>query len=226
MLEPFGPEIWISAGPEADVAGFRYPTRMAVIRLSGGSLMIWSPVALTEPLKAAVEALGTVRHIVPPNSLHHLHVADWQAVYPKATTYAPPGLRKKRPDLAFQADLAEGLHPWAGEVDQVVFEGNAITAEVVFFHRASQTAIFTDLLQQFPRGWFTGWRALVAKLDHMTDPEPAVPQKFRLAFIGRRQARAALQAILTWPAEKVLMAHGQPIQHDGQDFIRRAFRWL
>jgi hypothetical protein len=33
MLQPFGPGIWISDGPDAVVAGFRYPTRMAVIAL-------------------------------------------------------------------------------------------------------------------------------------------------------------------------------------------------
>ena len=36
-LQLFGPEIWLAAGPEIEVIGFRCPTRMAVIRLSGGS---------------------------------------------------------------------------------------------------------------------------------------------------------------------------------------------
>lgn len=227
MLTPFGSQIWLTDGPQADVAGFRYPTRAAIIRLNNGDLFVWSPVALAADLKAAVDALGPVRYIVPPNSLHHLHVADWQAAYPQAATYAPPGLRRKRPDLAFQKDLAETPDPaWAMDLDQALVGGNAITAETVFFHRGSGTAIFTDLIQQFPPGWFTGWRALVARLDHMTDPEPAVPQKFRLAFTDRRQARAALNAILAWPTEKVLMAHGEPVMQDGRAFIARAFRWL
>lgn len=34
MLTPFGGEIWITDGPEVAVVGFRYPTRMAIIRLS------------------------------------------------------------------------------------------------------------------------------------------------------------------------------------------------
>lgn len=227
MLTSFGPEIWLAAGPRADVAGFRYPTRAAVIRLTGGDLLIWSPVALTQPLKTAVDALGPVRHIVPPNSLHHLHVADWQAAYPRATTYAPPGLRQKRPDLAFQADLTDTPDPaWAADLDQVLVRGNVITAETVFFHRPSRAAIFTDLIQHFPPDWFTGWRALVARLDHMTDPEPAVPRKIRLTFTDRRKARAALAAIKAWPTEKVLFAHGEPIQRDGAAFIAHAFGWL
>lgn len=34
-------------------------------------LWVWSPVALTEELTREVDALGTVKHIVSPNRLHH-----------------------------------------------------------------------------------------------------------------------------------------------------------
>lgn len=108
----------------------------------------------------------------------------------------------------------------------MIVRGSRITQEVVFFHRASGTAIFTDLIQQFPRGWFKGWRALVARLDLMTEAEPAVPRKFRIAFSDRPAARASLRRILQWPTTKVLMAHGAPVERDGQAFLARAFRWL
>ena len=32
MLMPFAEDLWIADGPVIDVAGFRYPTRIAVIR--------------------------------------------------------------------------------------------------------------------------------------------------------------------------------------------------
>jgi hypothetical protein len=111
-------------------------------------------------------------------------------------------------------------------VDQVTVRGNLITTEIVFFHCKSRTAIFTDLIQNFRPGWFRGWRALIARLDLMTAPEPAVPRKFRLAFVNRRAARAALRRILTWPTGKVLMAHAPPVEADGRAFIARTFAWL
>lgn len=226
-LQPFGEEIWMADGPVADVAGFHYPTRMAVIRLAGGGLFVWSPVALTEDLKAAVDALGPVRWIVAPNSLHDLHLAAWRTAYPDAAMPAPPGLRKRRPDIAFDGDLDDGPVPdWGGEIDHVLVRGNLITTEAVFFHRQSRTAIFTDLIQHFSPTWFAGWRAIVARLDLMTAPRPEVPRKFRNAFVGRRAAREAVQRILAWPAEKVLMAHAPPVEAEGQAFIRRTFRWL
>lgn len=66
----------------------------------------------------------------------------------------------------------------------------------------------------------------MAKLDLMVGPEPSVPRKFRAAFTNRALAREALNRILAWPAAKVLMAHGTPVEKDGQGFLRRAFRWL
>lgn len=226
-LEPFGEDIWLASGPTVASAGFDYPTRMAVIRLSGGALFIWSPVALSEDLRAAVDALGEVRFLVAPNSLHHVFLPDWKKAYPRAALYAAPGLRSRRKDIAFNEDLGDSPPPaWAGEIDQALMRGNLITTEVVFFHRKSGVVLFTDLLQNFPPQWFSGWRAAIARLDRMIGSEPQVPQKFRAAFIDRRAAREGLKKILGWPAEKVVMAHGSPVARDARDFLKRAFSWL
>lgn len=228
MLKEFGRNIWITDGPAITAAaGFHYPTRMAVIRLTNGDLVLWSPTALTDDLRAEIETLGTVRHLVAPNSLHHTFLSEWQRAYPDAEAYAPPGLREKRMDIRFSVDFSDSpIAAWAGEIDHAIIWGNRITTEVVFFHRESGTAIFTDLIQQFPRGWFKGWRALVARLDLMTAAEPVVPRKFRVAFTDRRAARVSLQQILAWPTKNVIIAHGSTITDDGQAFLRRAFRWL
>lgn len=228
MLEKLGHEIWTAEGSDVvALFGFRYPTRMAVIRLADGELLVWSPVALTDGLRAEVDALGKVGYLVAPNSLHHLFIADWKRSYPAARIYAATELHKKRRDIAFDGDLASAPPPeWSGEVEYVIVEGNAITSEAVFFHRSSRTVIFTDLIQQFSANWFSGWRAVVAKWDLMLGPEPAVPRKFRAAFTDRRAARASFERILAWPAEMVLMAHGMPVTANGQAFLRRAFGWL
>ncbi len=208
-------------------AGFVYPTRMAVIQLPERRLFVWSPIALTEALRREVDELGVVAYIIAPNSLHHVFAPDWQAAYPGAHLCAAPGLSKRRKDIRIGGELGDTpASAWAADVDQVVMRGNAITTEVVFFHRKSGTVLFTDLLQNFPRGWFKGWRALIAKLDGMMEYEPTVPRKFRVAFTNRKEARTALKRILAWPVDKVLMAHGTPVVRDGHAFIQRAFRWL
>jgi hypothetical protein len=227
VLTQFADEIWISNGPVTTLMGFRYPTRMAIIRLASGNLVVWSPIGLSGTIQQDVEALGVVTDIVAPNSLHHLYIHEWRRAFVGAKLYAPPGLRKKRKDLAFDFELGASAVPaWSGEIDHVLIQGNAITTEVVFFHRRSGTVLFTDLIQNFHPNWFSGWRAIVARLDLMVAPEPSVPRKFRTAFVNRRAARASVQRILAWPAEKVIMAHGDPIGTDGREYIDRAFHWL
>lgn len=227
-LEPFAAGIWLADGArDAEVAGFRYPTRMAVVRLAGGELWIWSPTALTDALRREIEALGQVGHIVGPNSLHDLWLGDWRTAFPAARLHGAPGLAGRMPGLAFDAELGDAPPAdWGDDLDQVLVRGNRITTEAVFFHRASGTVLVTDLLQQFPPGWFKGWRALVARLDLMVGAEAAVPRKFRLAFTDRDAARASIRRILDWPAERVVMAHGQPVGHQGRAFLARAFAWL
>lgn len=228
MLDEFGPNIWIAEGSVVTAAlGFHYPTRMSVIRLKDDQLFICSPIALSEALQGALADLGQVRYLIAPNSLHDLYIAEWNAAYPEALIYTAPGLAQKRADLEITAELSDTpASAWAGEIDQVIMAGNAITQEVVFFHRESASVIFTDLLQNMPKGWYKGWRALIAHLDLMTGDTPRVPRKFRVAFKDKALARQALDKIVQWPADKVLMAHGTPISGDGQAFIVHAFDWL
>jgi Domain of unknown function (DUF4336) len=228
LLSEFGAKIWIAEGPVVRFwAGFPYPTRMAAIRLDDGDLFIWSPVALTPELKRAVDALGHVRHLVSPNLLHHLFLKEWKAAYPASRLYAPPGLAKRRKDIAFDAELGDQPEPaWQAEIDQVAMRGSVAMTEIVFFHRASATAIFADLVQNLPRDWIGGWRGLAMRLDGVTAPNPGAPREWRLSFIHRRAARAAIDRILAWPVERVLIAHGEPQRSDGAAFVRRAFSWL
>jgi len=168
-----------------------------------------------------------VQQIIAPNSLHHLFVPEWKCAYPAAKVFAAPGLRKKRGDIVFDGDLGNAPSPdWVDEIDQVLMRGNLITTEVIFFHVKSGTVLFTDLIQQLPTNLISGWRAIVARLDLMVGSEPSVPRKFRVAFTNRHAARESLQRILAWPAQKVLMAHGTPVEKDPPAYLRRAFGWL
>lgn len=226
LLREFGPGIWTAEGPVVSFLSFAYPTRMALIRLSDGGLFIWSPIALSAVLKQEVDELGPVRFLISPNRLHHLFLGAWKSAYPQARLYASPGLRKKRRDLVFDGELGDGPEPeWAADIDQVPVRGSFLT-EVEFFHYKSRTAIFTDLLQNFPPDWFKGWRGVVARFDGICAPYPGAPREWRASFFDRRAARASLNSILAWPIERVLIAHGDPVITGGAAFVRRAFSWL
>lgn len=227
-LTPFGDALWLADGPAiVAAAGFHYPTRMAAVRLRRGEVWLWSPVALTEELHAEVAALGPVRHLVAPNALHHMAMADWQAAFPQAQLWAPEALARKRPDLRIDGKLGTDVPPWTDEIVPLALPGNRVLSEWAFFHRASCSLLVTDILQNLPGNWFRGWRGLVARADLMLGDKSQVPRKFRLGALGQRAAlKAAVAQMLEWPVERVVMAHGTPVTRDGQAFLRQAFDWL
>jgi hypothetical protein len=226
MLQEFGPEIWIADGPVVSFYGFPYPTRMVVIRLAEGRLFVWSPIPL-DGVRADVEALGTVTCLVSPNLLHHFWLGEWKQAYPGVRMIASAGLCARRRDLTFDGELGDAPDPeWADDIDQVAVRGNVFMTETVFLHRASRTAIFADLIENFPPDWFKGWRGFVARLDGIVHPNCGPPRELRWGFWARGRARVAVQRVLEFAPERVVVAHGMVAATDGADFVRRAFRWL
>ncbi len=227
ILRSFGPEIWIVEGPVVSFFTFPYPTRMAVIRLKDGTLFVWSPIPLDEALRAELDELGTVAHLVSPNKLHHFWLGEWKKAYPSARLYASPGLRKRRRDLKFDGKLHDRPEPaWADDIDQVAIRGNILMTEIVFLHRPSRTAIFADLLQNFPPDWFKGWRGVLARWDGIVNPDYGAPRELRWAFWWRGRARRSLQRVLDFAPDRVMIAHGDMALENGTAFIRKGFQWL
>jgi hypothetical protein len=227
MLEEIGPSLYVADGPVVSFYGFPYPTRMAVVRLSDGSVWVWSPVALSDELFNSVEAIGPVRHIVSPNKIHHLFLAEWGERWPEARVYAPPGLAQKRPDLRFDAELGDDPDPaWKADIDQVIFRGSLAMEEVAFFHHASRTAIICDLIQRHPEATMTGWKGMLMRLDGLVGEHGSTPREWRASFLRRGKARAAREKVLGWKPERLLIAHGECAQTGATSIIDKALGWM
>ena len=213
MLEEFGPSIYSADGPAVSFFGFPYPTRMAVARLSDGSVWMWSPIALTTELAEEVEAIGPVRYIVTPNKLHHLFLQQWADRFPDAQLYAPPGLARKKAALHFHAELNDQPSPsWKADTDQVVFRGSLVMSEVEFFHRRSRSVIIGDLIERFPDTDHSGWKGMIMRLDGVVGESGSTPRDWRASFLRRGPARIARRKVLDWNPERLLIAHGQCAQ--------------
>jgi hypothetical protein len=228
MLEEIDRDIWIGDGPSVTfLAGFAYPTRMTLGRLHGGDLWVCSPIPRDAELRGELDSLGPVRHLVSPNKLHHLFLGDWSRAFPEARLYASPGLKRRRRDLAFHAELGDTPDSaWATDLDQVVFRGSFAMEEVVFFHRASRTAIVTDLVQRFPDQAIRGWRGRLMRLDGLVGPQGSTPREWRLTFWNRRAARAARSKALAWNPHRLVVAHGEWARDQGQRVLESALAWL
>src|SRR5512142_989296 len=137
MLRALAPGLHVVERPFRFM-GVEIGTRATVVTLESGELLVHSPVRFGEDVRAALAPLGPVRHLVAPNRMHHLALADWTRAYPQAALHGAPGLRGKRPDLAFATVLGDvAPRAWAGELAQCVLLGAPRYNEISFLHRAS-----------------------------------------------------------------------------------------
>ena len=223
VLEPIADEVWLKAR-SLRFFGVETGTRMTIVRLAAGGLFVHSPVPLADGLREAVDALGPVKAIVAPSLFHHLSVGEWMKAYPKAVLCACPGLERKRKDLPWARVLGDGPEPeWRGELDQVFFGARSLENEVVFFHRASGTLICADAVFNLAHhpSLFT---RIVAFL--MWNRKPGATVFERVLIRDRAAARAQVDRMLAWNADRIVLAHGALVPTGGRDVLRQAYAWL
>lgn len=239
-LKPVAPGLWICDGPLVSFYGLPFPTRMTLVALEGGGLFVHSPVALSPALLAELRALealaGPVAHLIAPNWIHYAHIPAWQQAFPQALTHAAPKVEARAADYGLPLKVDHPLgdaapEAWAGQLDQLLVRGSDVHQEVVFFHRASRTLILTDLIENFEPHHCPAWTRPLLALAGTRDPDGKAPLDMRLSFRfgegGRGMAllRAALEQMLAWEPERLLLAHGRWYPEGGAAELRRAFRW-
>jgi hypothetical protein len=232
-LKQVAPDIWVVDGPEIrfGLAGFKlaHPTRMTIVRLPQGGLWLHSPTPPTTPLVRSLEQIGPVEYLIAPNNFHYWWIADWEARFPNAAAWGPPGLQQsaKRalPPLRTLEDTP--APDWALTLDQFVVRGN-LFAEVVFFHRPTRTLILTDLIENFESSRVRNrWARRLLLWSGVADQDGRPPLDMRLAFLRRRRTlRAAVCRMIDWSPERVILAHGRWFQSNGAAELRRVFGWI
>lgn len=230
VLKPVAAGIWIIDGPPVRFYGMPVPTRATVIRLEAGDLWVHSPTRLTEDLRAQLQAQGRVRHLVAPNWLHYWWIGHWQTAWPEAEAWAAPGVVERAAkygwDLRFDHELGVEA-PWAGRIEQILVEGSALHREVAFFHRQSRTLILADLIENFEPGKVAWWLRPLLRADGVLAPHGGMPREMRLVFRkGRAELRRAVETMIDWAPERIIIAHGRWFERDGTAVLRRAFAWL
>jgi len=231
MLEPLGLNLLLEDGGVVSFKGFDYPTRMVIVRLADGGLWLWSPVERTAAIEHEIRALGPVRHIVSPNSLHYLFLGEWQAAFPDAGVWATAATIAKCRDLRFAGILDDDPPAeWRGQIDQFYFTNSPFVDELIFFHRASRTVIIADLSQTFSETFLKThwplWMRPIARLSKMVEGWGYPPIDYRISFRNRASARPKIRALIGKHPEHVVVAHGEIARTGGASFLRRAFSWL
>ena len=198
-------------------------SRMTVVRLASGYLLVHSPIRPTAAIREELSRLGEVRFIIAPNKYHHLYAGEFAAAFPDARLYVVPGLQEKRKDLRFHGTLSDEPEAfWEDSLKQHLFQGIPAVNEVVFFHPVSRTVIFTDLVFNFSSDLTPGQK-LFALLDGVYE-KTAVSRLTRYILLGdRKKARLSADKILEWDFDRVVLAHKDVVHEGGYEAVKKAF---
>jgi hypothetical protein len=221
MIEKLANDIWTVTTP-LKLTGIDFGARMTIVRIGDDGLVLISPCPIDDALAIDIAALGSVRAVIAPNAFHHLYFVDATRRYPAAARFVADGVVKKiglsPADVEPLGSEADSI--WSAELEQCVIEGAPLVNEVVFYHGASRTLVLTDLcfnfnpapggLKGFPLRLFGAHGRL------------AVSRLMRFFLKDRKKVRGAIERILEWDFDRIVVTHGAIVESDGRNLFRGA----
>lgn len=208
------------------VLGAEIGTRMTVVRLRSGELLVHSPIRMTTEIAQKLDQLGRVGHVLAPNFEHYLFVRDYKEKYPSAQLYGAPGVDRKLPGVRFDVVLA---YPHTiGALDdtlvQLYFRSSNELQELVLFHSDTRTLITADLAFNIQSSDTLVSRVLLRLNDSYETFGPS--RVCRSHITERSLARSDVDKILALAPERIVVSHGDLLLAGATEALRRGYAWL
>ena len=213
----------------------RFPTRMVILRLEGGELLVWSPFPPIDEVMNQIECIGDeVRFVVAPNSIHWVWAQSFtEACRTKQKSAVvlcvAPGLPNKQEAVKSRLKwdcVLPGSVPkeWSGQLVCQHIRGIPETEEIVLLHVKSRTLIVADLVFNFLKGderldagapmkWYLnlvdGYRSC------------SLSRSFRYLINDTKCAQESIEEILEWDFQQMIMAHGLIVKTSAKEKLKR-----
>ncbi len=219
-LHQLDQNLWVIDHP-FKLLGACLGTRTTVIRLLDDSLLLHSPGAGLSSLKTELEQLGPVNYLLAPNTMHHLALPATAKLFPAAKIYGPAGLKAKQSGLQI---LEPESAAWAAELPIQLLSGFGQFEERAFFHAPSRSLLLTDLvfnIQQTDHSWT---RLFMSLNDGYGKFGPT--RMARSMIKNKALMSQTLTQLLAWDFERVIMSHGDVLEHNGKQALKESFaKW-
>jgi hypothetical protein len=197
----------------------KLPRRMTVVRLIDSRLVIYSAIALDPDGMASIEAFGQPAFLIVPSDKHRRDARMWKTRYPQMQVIAPSGARSK---VEKQLDV-DTTEPSFGDVNvKFVTVPGTSERECALIVRSAHgyTLVLNDLV-----GNITNANGLGGWLLHMAGFAGEKAQIPRVVLMSLIKDKAALRTqLLQWaeiePLNRILVAHGSPIDHNPRQLLR------
>ncbi|KAJ5647424.1 hypothetical protein N7490_003796 [Penicillium lividum] len=248
VIRAVTPEIITFSLPFARFGIMRLGARGTLVKLTTGSLAIFSPVSLTPEVQQTVQTQGgNVKYIIAPDLEHHLHITAWKSAYPQAHILAPHGLWEKRQnvpefkDTAFDHVYKDGTpHPISEEFDaefEMEYVHGHSSRELIFLHKPSRTMIEADLIFNLPateqysksEEGSTGNLMTRMILPFMSVKSPSTGHR-RFAWYTLAKDRASftqsMGRINRWNFDRMIPCHGDVIETGAKGVFQDTMAWF
>lgn len=230
FLNAIAPDIWTVTQPFRFL-GLEIGARMTAVRLPSQDLVVISPIALKNGDRAALEALGIVKHLIAPNLFHHTYFADAQAVYPAAQAWGVEGLSVKCPELRLDA-LLNQPGSFENTLEYMPFKGFGVVLpsgiqpvnETVFYHRPSKTLILTDTAFNFDDTFPWTTQLATQVLGSYQALRPTRLEKW--GSVDKAAVESSIRRVLAWDFERVILAHGSIVETDAKAQLKAGYEWF
>jgi hypothetical protein len=229
--------------------------RGTLVKLTSGTLAVFSPVALTDEAKAKVSEMGgNVGYIVALDYEHHIFISEWAKTYPGAKIIGPEGLPEKRAKQTSDPKVAQDefavvftkagkrdikISPeFDADFDYEYVDGHA-NLEIVFFYRPDKVLIQADLFFNLPateqysrvpeadRAASKGFISRLADRLQTTQGDATWNKRFvwYLAAKNRPSVAESVKVIDQWDFTTIIPCHGDVMEGDGKAIYRKVFEW-
>ena len=219
---PHGPVVELSDRLRVVEGSLGIPLKrwMSVVRVDDGSLVVHSAVALDPSTQKTLEAWGTPRILLVPNPWHRMDAPAYKTRYPDLQITAPRA-RKKRIGKAVAVDGFYDALPPTPPLTVRYLDGVAKREGYLELVEPSGTSlIFNDALFNQPH--LPGFFGFVYKTIGSSGG-PRVTPLIKLAMLKDKGAlRAQLERLADTPnLRRVIMSHGERVEHEPAAFLRQ-----
>jgi hypothetical protein len=195
-----------------------FERRMTVVRLAGGGLVIYSPIALDEPQMQRLEAFGTPAFLVIPGSHHRVDAKIWKDRYPAAQVIAAEGAREAVEEIV----PVESTAPMFADPGVRFFtvSGTSKDEAALTVRGNGTTLILNDILANVQNA--KGINGVIAHIFGFSGKKPQIPLPEKLSILDDKKALAA--QFRDWAADpalkRIVVSHGEIVEEDPAGVLR------
>jgi hypothetical protein len=197
----------------------KMPLRCVAIKTNKGVVLV-SPIKFSSDQLQQIVELGEVTAIVSPSLIHSLYMKKACKRFPKAEVWAPPGMREKFPQMKIDKILTLDAWPYQDQIDMQLISGVKKVTEVAFYLKELRTILVCDLAFNIQHPHGIG--AYIFPRFLGTYKKFAISRLWNIFMKDKPLFTQAIQNILNWDFDQVIMAHGEVLTENGRELLRQS----